>query len=117
MKKDRPRHSNRVLLEHILHWGERIEKSLRGRSQEQFMSNADLREACLYRLQVIGEAVNNISYGFRRKHAELGWERWVAFRHQLVHGYESTDLTSAYQVMTADLPQFMAGIRELLLGM
>jgi|GEM_PF-2467826 uncharacterized protein with HEPN domain len=114
MKKDRPRHSNKVLLEHILHWGERIEKSLRGKSLEQFMSNADLREACLYRLQVIGEAVNNISYGFRRKHPELGWERWVAFRHQLVHGYESTDLTSAYQVMTADLHQFMAAIRELM---
>ncbi len=114
MKKDRPRHSNKVLLEHVLHWGERIAKSLRGRSFEQFMSNADLREACLYRLQVIGEAVNNISYGFRRKHPEIGWERWVAFRHQLVHGYESTDMTSAHTAMTQDLPQLMAAIRVLL---
>lgn len=113
MKKDRPRHSNKVLIEHILHWGERIEKSLRGKSHEQFMSSADLREACLYRLQVIGEAVNNISHGFRRKHPEFGWERWVAFRHQLVHGYESIDLLSAFKVMTEDLPQFMAAIREL----
>lgn len=81
------------------------------------MSNADLREACLYRLQVIGEAVNNISYGFRRKHAELGWERWVAFRHQLVHGYESTDMTSAFKAMTNDLPEFMKAIRELMRDM
>lgn len=117
MKKDRPRHSNKVLLEHILRWGERSTKALHGRTFEQFHSSADLREASLYRLQVIGEAVNNLSVGFRRKHGELGWERWVAFRHQLVHGYDSTDYLAVFNVLTHDLPPFMEQIRDLLRGM
>ena len=107
------RHRSKVLLGHIVHWGEKLEAALNGKTLREFLSNDLLNEACLHRLQIVGEAANALPGPFRRKHKKLRWDDWIAFRHKLVHGYDAIDMTFAYNFVTQELPAFLAAVKAI----
>jgi uncharacterized protein with HEPN domain len=58
----------------------------------------------LYHIQLIGEAANGISAGFRQAHGEIPWKKVIAMRHLLVHQYFGIDLEEVWNTTQKDLP-------------
>jgi uncharacterized protein with HEPN domain len=66
--------------------------------------NLDARDAVLWNLTVIGEAVNQLPEGPRAKCPEVPWSQPMRLRNRIVHGYWSVDLDVIHAVALGDLP-------------
>ena len=59
---------------------------------EDFAQNFMAIEACLYNIQVIGEAVSRLSEEVKDKEPGIPWKLIKGMRNKLIHEYFGTDL-------------------------
>jgi uncharacterized protein with HEPN domain len=59
--------------------------------RDTFMKDRMIQDAVIRNFEVIGEAANRLSPTIRDRPV-LPWDRIIAFRHRLIHGYWSVDL-------------------------
>ena len=70
---------------------ERIESYTQSGEQE-FLENTAFQDATFFRLQTIGEAVNQLPQELKDKYPEIRWRDIVGFRNILAHRYWRIDL-------------------------
>lgn len=87
-----------LFLKDILNAIERIESYTRN-GKEEFLNSPSLQDATLFRLQTIGEAVNQLPDGLKEKHPEIPWRQIVGFRNLLAHVYWQVDLTTVWTIL------------------
>lgn len=102
-----------IFLQHILESIELIEKRIKNSTQEKFINDIDLQDMIIRRLEIIGEAVRNISKDFRKDHSEINWQNPADMRSPLIHGYFQVDLNIVWDTITNDLPLFKRQIEKL----
>lgn len=81
-----------------------IERSSKDLSQRTFESDVDIVDATIRRLEVIGEAVKNLSPSLRDKYPEVHWKGVARFRDVLTHSYFRVDLNLVWKIIKDDLP-------------
>jgi uncharacterized protein with HEPN domain len=106
---------DRVYLHHIRDAIGLIESYTSG-SREAFLSNPMMRDAVLHNLQIIGEAVKNLSEEFRLQHSEVPRRRIAGLRHVLVHQYFGVSPPMVWEVVEALLPKLKRQVEGLLAG-
>jgi uncharacterized protein with HEPN domain len=84
--------------------------------RDAFMSERMRQDAVIRRLEIIGEAVKQLSDEPRDRHPEIPWRRIAGMRDRLVHGYFGVDLSLVWGVVERDLPPLTAAIEDLLSG-
>jgi len=82
--------------------GERIEhireaaleacEMIRNETRQNLDTDRKLSLALVRLLEIIGEAANGISSGYRLGHPELPWSGMVSMRNRLIHGYFDVNL-------------------------
>ncbi len=63
-----------------------------------------MQRAFLRSLEVIGEAVKNLSEGLREDHPEVEWRKIAGLRDRLIHHYFEVDWQIVWDVVTGRLP-------------
>lgn len=71
---------------------------------EDFTSNFMVIEACLYNIQIIGEAVTQLPEDIKNNHPQIPWSLIKGMRNRLIHEYFGTDLPIVWNVIKNDLP-------------
>ena len=111
------KHFDKPFLEHILDAIRDINESINTISQEEFLKNKDIREANLRRLEVIGEAVKNISKEFRDKHKEIEWSKIAGVRDKIIHKYFEIDFDIVWEIIRNDIPKLRRDIEKIVNSM
>ena len=62
-------------------------------------SNLSLQDATLFRLQTIGEAVNQLPVELKEKYPEIPWRQIVGFRNLLAHVYWQVDMSTVWTIL------------------
>ena len=81
-----------------------IESFVSGLSYEDFLYDRKTFSASIRELEVIGEAVNNISEETKRGYPEVLWQEIKSFRNKIVHEYFGIDARIVWDVVTNELP-------------
>lgn len=76
-----------------------------------FSSNFMVIEACLYNVQIIGEAVNQLAEDIKLANPQIPWMLIKGMRNRLIHQYFGTDLQLVWNVIKNDLPGFKEELR------
>jgi uncharacterized protein with HEPN domain len=97
-----------VYLEDILASIDRIGECLGGSDEQSFLENAQMQDAILRRLEVIGEAVKNVPESIRSEYTEIPWRNVAGLRDVLIHRYFGVNLHRTRLVVTEDLPDLKA---------
>jgi uncharacterized protein with HEPN domain len=84
-------------------------------SQFEFEADAQVRDAVMYRLVIMGEAVKRLSGDFRDAHPSMRWSAIAGLRDILVHRYDRVDVTEVWNIALRDVPELLAYIQPLLL--
>ncbi len=100
-------------IEHILEAIRDIEESIHGLSKEEFSQNKDVRDANIRRLEVIGEAVKNISHKLREEYPKIEWNKIAVTRDKIIHHYFGINLEIIWAIIKNDLPPFKKQIQEI----
>jgi len=83
-------------------------------SFEEFLSNFMAVEACLYNIQIIGEAVTKIPDDIKEANPAIPWVLIKGMRNRLIHEYFGTDLQLVWNVIKNELPPLKSELENIL---
>ena len=72
----------------------------------KFSSDYMITEACLYNIQVIGEAASKLPDDVKNNESQIPWNLIKGMRNRLIHEYFGTDLQLVWNVIKNELPAF-----------
>ncbi len=107
-------HENPPYLKHILDSINDIEDSIKGFSLEEFKRNKDVKDACIRRIEIIGEAAKNISKEFKEKYPKIEWAKIAGTRDVMIHAYFNVDLDIVWEIIDNDIPKLKKEISKIL---
>jgi uncharacterized protein with HEPN domain len=99
-----------VYILHILDSIDAIADFLKNTSEGEFMSNRLKQSAVVREIEIIGEAVKNVSIKLKDKHPEINWRDIAGTRDKVIHHYFGVDLTIVWNIVKLDLPKLKKGI-------
>jgi uncharacterized protein with HEPN domain len=79
-----------------------------------FLRDRKTQDAVIRNLEVVGEAVKNLSQQFRDQHPQVPWKRVAGMRDLLIHRYFGVKLETVWEVVTTELPGLRAAIEAML---
>ena len=82
-------------------------------SFDDFTSNFMVIEACLYNIQIIGEAVAQLPDDVKNDNQHIPWALIKGMRNRLIHEYFGTDLPVVWNVIKNDLPTFKSDLQSI----
>jgi uncharacterized protein with HEPN domain len=94
-----------VFIKHILDAINDIEESINGLSKQEFIDDKDIKDATIRRIEIIGEAVKNISPNTKNKYPGIEWKQIAGTRDKMIHHYFSVDLDITWGIIKKDIPE------------
>ena len=107
------KHKNLPYIIHILNEIIKIEKSTHGLTKDLFIKNEDLIDATVRRIEIIGEAVKNISNDFKLEYKNIDWKKIAGMRDILIHSYFKVDLDIIWKSIGSDIPELKSKILKI----
>jgi uncharacterized protein with HEPN domain len=105
---------NQVFLRHILDEITFLIKETEGIKFEEFIKNEILKRACSRSLEIIGEAVKNLSLDFKKQHKDIEWKKISGLRDRMIHGYFGVNWDIVWDVMRNQIPKLKVQVENIL---
>ena len=102
-----------VLLEDILLAIQKIGRYTSQMDHEAFLRDELVIDGVARNLEIIGEAVRQLSEEFRRVHSQIPWTQIAGLRNRIVHDYFGLDLEIIWEIIQHDLPELEKKVRAL----
>ena len=93
-----------AFIEHILDSINAIEKFSKNMNKKELVSNRLKQSAIVREIEIIGEAVKNISETLRNKHSEIEWKEIAGTRDKMIHHYFGVNLDIIWDIIKINLP-------------
>ena len=84
-----------------------------GLSFETFAANYMVLEACLYNIQIIGEAVSKLPDDIKKSEPGVPWTLIKGMRNRLIHEYFGTDVEIVWRVIKNELPEMINDLEKM----
>lgn len=104
----------KIYLKDILDAIQRIEKSTKGLSKEQFKKKTDIWDATLMRIQIIGESIKKVPLNIKTRYKDVEWRKMSRVRDIISHAYFAVNPEIVWGIITNKLPKLKKEIKEIL---
>ena len=108
------KHDDGVYLHHILDAIARIEEYTTAENIHTFHSKHLVQDGVIRQLEIIGEAVKQLTHDFRDKYPDIAWQDIAGMRDKLIHHYFGVDLDAVWLTVQEDLPNLRNKIKKAL---
>lgn len=101
---------------YLLHVRDAIDRVLdyTADGRDAFFNDVKTQDAVVRNLEIIGEAVKNVSDGLRTAHAGVPWKRLAGMRDKLIHEYFGVNLDLVWQAVGHDIPELRTHVQRIL---
>ena len=106
--------SSDLYLKDILDAIDQIEEYTAGLTKESLAKNALKRDAVIWNLVIIGEAVSQLDPKVKKTHSEVPWQAIKDFRNVVVHKYHVVDIAELWDIIVNELGPLHAQISDVL---
>mgnify|MGYP001198463152 CR=1 FL=1 len=111
------RRDDRIYLQHILDAIARIDEYTREVGKDGFFQRYLIQDGTIRQLEIIGEAVKNLSRELRIRYAHVPWQDIAGTRDKLIHQYFGVDIEKVWLMVQEDLPLLKADVMQILQDM
>ena len=108
-----PERKPSATIKDILDCIDHIQNYTGGLSLDEFSKNYMAVEACLYNIQIIGEAVSHLPETIKEKETGIPWLLIKGMRNRLIHEYFGTDLPLVWNTIRNDLPSIKTELERI----
>ncbi|TFF88262.1 MAG: DUF86 domain-containing protein [Promethearchaeota archaeon] len=102
-----------IYIKHILECIELIEKYIEGKNKVDFIETPLIQDAIIHRIEIIGEAIKNLSSEFLGNYPDIPWKEIKGMRDIIVHKYFGIDLELTWEVVEKDIPDLKSNILKI----
>ncbi len=85
-----------------------------GYNFDMFIKDRKTQDAIIRNIEIIGEAVKNVSEDLKKKYPEIGWKEIAKTRDKLIHAYFGIDLDIVWDIINIDIPRLKDQIKEII---
>ena len=85
-----------------------------GAGRDAFFAERMRQDATLRKLEIIGQAVKNLSDETRSREPEIPWKQIAGMRDKVIHDYFGVNLEIVWAVVEMELPKLEQAIGRLL---
>jgi len=85
-----------------------------GYDYEMFIGDRKTQDAIIRNIEIIGEAVKNISETLKEKYPEIPWKEIAKTRDKLIHTYFGVDLDIVWDIVNMDIPHLREKVKEII---
>lgn len=89
-------------------------KWLEGKDERAFAADANLYDACLYRIIIVAEAANDLPAYLLARYPEVEWSDLVGMGNRLKHQYYRVETAIAWQTLTVDFPVLLEVVNRMI---
>lgn len=93
---------------------ERILKYTDGMDFETFSKDEKTIDAVVRNIEIIGEAVKNLSREFTEKYQEVEWKEIAKTRDKIIHFYFGVNLSIIWDIVTVDIPELKQKLENII---
>jgi len=93
---------------------EKVMRFTKGMTYKDFVHNELHFDAVLRNLEIIGEAVKNVSEETRGKYPLIKWRKIAGFRDIVAHGYFGVNDETVWDIVENEIPTLLATIKLML---
>lgn len=104
---------DRIYLLHIRDAIQHVEDYTKG-GRDEFFNDRKTQDAVVRNLEIIGEAVKNLSAQLKSSHPAISWKRIAGMRDKMIHEYFGVNLNLVWDAVDRDLPDLQQRIAEIL---
>ena len=79
-----------------------------------FLGDRKTQNAVIRELEIIGEAVKNLSSRFREAHSQIPWGKIAGMRDKMIHEYFGVNLQLVWEVVERDLAHLKEKVEAVL---
>ena len=92
----------------------RIEDYIGQMNYEEFLQENKTQDAVVRNLEIIGEAVKNLSEPMKKKYNKIGWKDFAGMRDKVIHHYFGIKWDIVWSVIKDKLPKLNENIEHIL---
>jgi len=96
----------------ILEAIEKIQNTVKDKSYDEFANDADIFDACVRRLEIIGEAVKRLSVEYTAGLPQIPWKEIAGFRDKAIHDYASLNAAIVWETIKNDLSPLYQALKQ-----
>ncbi|MBI4141647.1 DUF86 domain-containing protein [Candidatus Woesearchaeota archaeon] len=106
-------HNDVSYIKHILDAIADVENSVKNKSKKEFEESKDLRDANIRRIEVMGEAVKNLSSKLKQAYPVVAWKKMAGARDIMIHAYFTVDIDIVWDIIKKDVPKLKKQIQKI----
>ena len=103
-----------VFVRHIIDNIDSVETFVKDINKSDFLEDEEKQYAVVRALEIIGEAVKNISEETKSKHSEIEWKAIAGTRDRIIPAYFNVDLDIVWEIIKENLPQLKKEMSKIL---
>ena len=93
---------------------EKVMRFTKGMTHKDFVHDELHFDAVLRNLEIIGEAVKNISEETRQKYPSIKWRKIAGFRDIVAHGYFGVNEETVWDIVKNEIPVLLPTVKTIL---
>lgn len=93
-----------VFIKHILESIGAIEEFSKGMNRKELASSRLKQSAIVREIEIVGEAVKNVSVGLKDKNKDVEWKAIAGTRDKMIHHYFGVDLDIIFSIAKKEIP-------------
>lgn len=109
-----PKRGQKLFFADILEAIENIERYTLEMGYEDFQADKKTIDAVVRNLEIIGEAVKNITEKNKKAYPEVDWKGIAGMRDKLTHGYFGVDTKVVWETTQQRIPELKTQVQRIL---
>ena len=81
---------------------------------EEFLGDQKTQDAVIRNLEIIGEAIKNLSNTVRKGHPQIPWKDLAGMRDKMIHHYFGLNYEIVWTIIKKELPQLLPQMKKIL---
>jgi len=83
-------------------------------SYDEFVKDTKTVYAVIRAMEIIGEAVKNMSEDIRKKYSDIPWRSMTGMRDKVIHAYFGVKIERVWEVVERDIPNLKPNFEKML---